>query len=134
MTTAPGLFRDGHDLLLFGTRGTPILPPVDTQPSVFVGGVHEPSGKPDAAYAMLDRMFPAARKIELFAREWWAGWDSWSTPGADDGAGMARSAVEEAEEARRLRRLAADEAAAAERVQAAREAMQQAGLLPGGRR
>ena len=57
-----------------------------------------------------------------------------STLGADDDAGMARNAVEEAEEARRLRRLAADEAAAAERVQAAREAMQQAGLLPGGRR
>ena len=127
------LLRDGHELLLFGTRGTPILPPPGTQPpSVFVGRAREPGAKPDTAYDMLERMFPAARKIELFARQRRAGWDS--TLGADNDAGMARSAVEEAEEARRLRRLAADEAAAAERVQAAREAMQQAGLLPGGRR
>jgi len=37
----------------------------------------EHSRKPEEAYDMIERLFPAARKCELFARSERPGWDSW---------------------------------------------------------
>lgn len=35
------------------------------------------SRKPDMAYAMIDNLYPAAKKIDVFSRESRLGWDQW---------------------------------------------------------
>jgi N6-adenosine-specific RNA methylase IME4 len=39
--------------------------------------VREHSRKPDSAYEMAERLVPAARRLDLFARETRAGWSAW---------------------------------------------------------
>jgi N6-adenosine-specific RNA methylase IME4 len=71
-------FRGRHEHLLLGTRGRPKAPePADRSPSVIVERRTTHSTKPDAAYRMIERMFPDRRKLELFARPpgrpgWWS--------------------------------------------------------------
>jgi N6-adenosine-specific RNA methylase IME4 len=71
-------FRGRHEHLLLGTRGSPRAPlPADRSPSVIIERRTTHSTKPDAAYRMIERMFPDRRKLELFARPpWRPGW--WS--------------------------------------------------------
>jgi len=45
--------------------------------SWFTGAVRQHSRKPDSVYRMVDRMFPEARKLDVFSRENRNGWDCW---------------------------------------------------------
>jgi N6-adenosine-specific RNA methylase IME4 len=71
-------FRGRHEHLLLGTRGNPRAPlPADRSPSLIIERRTTHSTKPDAAYRMIERMFPGHRKLELFGRPparpgWWA--------------------------------------------------------------
>jgi len=71
-------FRGRHEHLLLGTRGSPRAPePADRSPSVIIERRTTHSRKPDAAYSMIERMFPGLRMLELFARPpgrpgWWS--------------------------------------------------------------
>lgn len=71
-------FRYQHELLLFGTRGTPIVPPPEARPPSVLRaprGAH--SQKPDAVFPMIEAMYPDLPKIELFARSLRPGWGAW---------------------------------------------------------
>jgi len=76
--TGTGLwFRGQHELLLLGVRGSPRPPaPADRPPSVLEAPRGEHSEKPEAAYEIIERMTPGARRIELFARRRRPGWDA----------------------------------------------------------
>lgn len=45
--------------------------------ALIVSPVREHSRKPDEQYGKIERLYPDARKIELFARQAWPGWDVW---------------------------------------------------------
>jgi N6-adenosine-specific RNA methylase IME4 len=77
--------RMQHEVLLFGAWGTHLQPPPSTlSPSVIrERRSAEHSRKPEAAYAMIERMYPGAAKLELVARGGREGWDCW---GAEAGA------------------------------------------------
>jgi N6-adenosine-specific RNA methylase IME4 len=71
-------FRGRHEHLLLGTRGRPRASvPADRSSSLIIERRTTHSTKPDAAYRLIERMFPDRRKLELFARppgrpEWWS--------------------------------------------------------------
>jgi N6-adenosine-specific RNA methylase IME4 len=72
------IVRNRHELLLIGTRGRFHAPdPADRPASV----VEEPRGrhsqKPARVYELIERMYPGATKLELFARTARAGWASY---------------------------------------------------------
>jgi N6-adenosine-specific RNA methylase IME4/ParB-like chromosome segregation protein Spo0J len=70
--------RGQHEHLLIATKGEPPLPPYESVPaSVIRERRREHSRKPEAAYAMIERMYPALPKLELFARQARPGWDVW---------------------------------------------------------
>ena len=76
---APGmvwwLFTE-HELVLIGERGR--FRPVERVRSVFDAPVRAHSQKPDELYALVERMYPATRRVELFARKERPGWgDVW---------------------------------------------------------
>jgi N6-adenosine-specific RNA methylase IME4 len=71
-------FRNEHELLLIAVRGNPRSPaPQDRPPSVIVQPRTEHSSKPNLVYELLERMYPASRKIELFATHRRDSWTSW---------------------------------------------------------
>jgi N6-adenosine-specific RNA methylase IME4 len=45
--------------------------------TVFSEKSRQHSRKPDAAYRMVDAIFPAARKLDVFSRESREGWETW---------------------------------------------------------
>lgn len=62
--------RERHEILLIAKRGELPPPPVDARPdSVVEAPRGEHSAKPPVFYDIIDRMYPDARKIELFARQ-----------------------------------------------------------------
>jgi N6-adenosine-specific RNA methylase IME4 len=70
--------RGQHELLLIGSKGTPPLPPTESVPaSVMRERRREHSRKPEVAYRIIEAMYPALPKIELFARQSRPGWDAW---------------------------------------------------------
>jgi N6-adenosine-specific RNA methylase IME4 len=77
----PGLgywARGQHELLLIATRGDPPLPATENVPaSVIRERRREHSRKPEASYALIERMFPDLPKLELFARQIRPGWKRW---------------------------------------------------------
>jgi len=77
----PGLgywARGQHELLLVAVKGSPPTPPVDClSPSVIRETRREHSRKPEASYAIIERMYPDLPKLELFARQARPGWDVW---------------------------------------------------------
>jgi N6-adenosine-specific RNA methylase IME4/ParB-like chromosome segregation protein Spo0J len=77
----PGLgywVRAQHEILLLATRGNPPLPVTENVPvSVIRERRREHSRKPEASYALIERMFPNLPKLELFARQMRPGWDVW---------------------------------------------------------
>jgi N6-adenosine-specific RNA methylase IME4 len=83
--------RTQHEHLLIAWRGHLRCP----QPSTLVGSVVHAlatrhSAKPEIFYEHLERMHPAARRLELFARGRRPGWDAWGNevqdhPAACDG-------------------------------------------------
>lgn len=71
-------FRNVHEILLIGTKGSPPAPAPGTQwESAFDAAVGEHSEKPMEVYAMLEHYFPNLPKIELNARQKRSGWDCW---------------------------------------------------------
>jgi N6-adenosine-specific RNA methylase IME4 len=70
--------RGQHEHLLIATKGNPPLPPREVVPaSVIRERRQEHSRKPEASYAIIERMYPTLPKIELFARHPRAGWAAW---------------------------------------------------------
>lgn len=70
--------RVNHELLLIATRGKPKCPEVPGRPaSVLRAPRRRHSQKPEAVHAIIETMLPAARRLELFARERRSGWDAW---------------------------------------------------------
>ena len=59
------------------TRGNVLRPAVNTVSSLILSPRREHSRKPDEVYERIERMYPNARKLELFARNKREGWDSW---------------------------------------------------------
>ena len=75
-------FRNQHELLLIGTKGT--FPPPESQvrvSSVYSEkrGLH--SKKPDYYYKLIESMFPNGKYLELFARKKYS--DKWQVYGND---------------------------------------------------
>jgi N6-adenosine-specific RNA methylase IME4 len=71
-------FRNQHELLLVGVRGTVPAPAPGTQfSSVIQAPVGKHSKKPDVVYEMIETMFPNTSKLELFARAARTGWEMW---------------------------------------------------------
>ena len=71
-------FRGQHELLLVGTKGK-YSPPAPSQriPSVISRKRGRHSKKPEDVHLWIERAFPKARKLELFARERRNGWAIW---------------------------------------------------------
>lgn len=70
--------RNRHELVLIGRRGKFPLPPACPHAdSVLSGGQREHSRKPEALQDQIDAAWPAARKLEMFARRPRLGWDVW---------------------------------------------------------
>jgi N6-adenosine-specific RNA methylase IME4 len=72
-------FRNRHELLLVGTRGSVPAPSPGRQwPSVIVAPAERHSQKPEEAAVMIECMFPRLPKIELNRRGAPRdGWDAW---------------------------------------------------------
>jgi N6-adenosine-specific RNA methylase IME4 len=71
-------FRQDHEILLIGTRGRPGVPePRDRQSSVIQADKSRHSEKPQVFYEIIERMYPASTRVELFARDVRAGWTAW---------------------------------------------------------
>lgn len=78
-------FRNGHELLLVGSRGSVPAPAPGTQwPSLFDSRPRKHSEKPDEVYDLIEAYFPNLPKIELNARQARAGWDSWGNEAPAD--------------------------------------------------
>jgi N6-adenosine-specific RNA methylase IME4 len=71
-------FRNRHELLLVGTRGTvPAPAPGEQYDSVIELDVGSHSAKPEGFAEMIEDMFPHAVAVEMFARAPRLGWDVW---------------------------------------------------------
>lgn len=75
----PGIWlRNRHELLLVGRKGEyPPPEPEDRCDSVVEAPRGRHSQKPAAVYERLERMYPRASKLELFARDARPGWSAW---------------------------------------------------------
>ena len=70
--------RNRHELLLVGQRGAFSPPERDLRPgSVIEAPRRRHSQKPANVYELLERAYPAASKLELFARSARPGWTAW---------------------------------------------------------
>lgn len=68
--------RNRHEVLMIGTRGSPVAPAMGLQPeSLILAPVGEHSAKPSIFHEIIEAMFPRARKLEMFARSQRPGWD-----------------------------------------------------------
>lgn len=73
-------FRINHEIIIVATRGKPGVPkPADRVSSVFLPTVKMAphSQKPIEFYQVLEKMYPAKSKVELFQRVPRRGWDGW---------------------------------------------------------
>jgi N6-adenosine-specific RNA methylase IME4 len=86
------ILRSAAEFFLIGTRGRPKIES-HSERNLIVAPVREHSRKPDQAYAMLERLFPSAKRCELFARSTRPGWDPWGQEVGrfDDAGGSARA-------------------------------------------
>ena len=70
-------FRMRHEVLLFATKGRPLVPePANRPDSVIVFPRRGHSEKP-YIYPMIEKMYPDFAYLELFARIFRRGWDLW---------------------------------------------------------
>jgi N6-adenosine-specific RNA methylase IME4 len=67
------ILRSASEPYLIGTRGKP-KPAVRNVRNLIVAPIREHSRKPDQMHADLERMFPHARRLELFGRASRPGW------------------------------------------------------------
>ena len=70
------LLRSAAEFFLIGVRGSVKVEDRGVR-NLIVAPVREHSRKPDEMHAILESMFPLARKCELFCRERREGWDCW---------------------------------------------------------
>lgn len=95
----PGyIFTDESELLLYATRGDVPAPAPGAQwPSLIIAPVGGHSQKPHRFRELIESYFPNLPKIELNAREQFAGWDSWGAeaPAAGTVAAMGRPVAAE---------------------------------------
>lgn len=71
-------FRQQHELLLVGTKGSVPAPEPDKRvSSVIVSDREEHSKKPEIIHKIIEDMYGELPKIELFSRNHRDGWDSW---------------------------------------------------------
>lgn len=82
VTGIPAAFtvRYGHEYLLYMYKGnlTPVAPSERGKiHTVFREKVQRHSQKPQIAYEIIERLYPDAKKIELYARNHREGWDCW---------------------------------------------------------
>ena len=71
-------FRGQHELLLVGVRGKFKCPePSRRIGSVFRSSRERHSKKPVSVHQWIEKAFPSAIKLEMFARETREGWDCW---------------------------------------------------------
>lgn len=82
VTGIPAAFtiRYGHEYLLYMYKGK--LTPVAKEErgkihSVFIEQVKKHSQKPKIAYEIIERLYPTAQKVEMYARNERIGWDCW---------------------------------------------------------
>jgi N6-adenosine-specific RNA methylase IME4 len=80
-------FRNMHELLLVGIKGSKVPAPAPGQnwPSVVEAPVAEHSAKPVAFIEMIERLYPNLPKIELNARRRRDGWDAWGLEAPTEG-------------------------------------------------
>jgi N6-adenosine-specific RNA methylase IME4 len=70
--------RGRHEFLLIARRGDmPTPAEADRPDSVIEAPRERHSEKPSAAYDLIERMYPGAPKVELFARRHRPGWVAW---------------------------------------------------------
>jgi N6-adenosine-specific RNA methylase IME4 len=79
--------RNRHELVLIGARGQFPTPASAVKPgSVIEGQQREHSRKPDRLFEIVERAWPDAQRIELFARgaarPGWTAWGAEADPGA----------------------------------------------------
>eukprot|EP00924_Labyrinthula_sp_SR-Ha-C_P002311 snap_masked-scaffold_16-processed-gene-0.19-mRNA-1 protein AED:0.53 eAED:0.53 QI:0/-1/0/1/-1/1/1/0/307 len=65
-----GILMHSKELLVIGVKGQNVGLRTQMGNDVFEGAVREPFRKPDGIYNLLEKIYPDARKIELFARHW----------------------------------------------------------------
>lgn len=71
-------WRGQHELLLVGTHGKVSPPPPNLrESSIYFEKRTKHSKKPSHFREFIDKCFPEATKLELFARESSEGWDTW---------------------------------------------------------
>ncbi|MDQ5907481.1 MAG: hypothetical protein QG590_1966 [Pseudomonadota bacterium] len=76
-------FRQQHELLLVATRGSiPAPAPADRPGSVITASRGAHSEKPAEFAELIERMYPALPKIELFCRSPRSGWAVWGNQAA----------------------------------------------------
>ena len=82
VTGIPAAFtvRYGHEYLLYMYKGK-LLPVAKEERgkihTVFRERVTKHSKKPEIAYEIIERLYPDTQKLEMYARNTRAGWDSW---------------------------------------------------------
>jgi excisionase family DNA binding protein len=81
--------RNRHELLLYGQKGKlPAPDPEDLPDSVIEAPRGRHSEKPAVVYELIERMYPRASKVELFARgKARPGWVVWGNEGGRPGGG-----------------------------------------------
>lgn len=82
VTGIPAAFtvRYGHEYLLYMYRGKLIPVAKDERGkihTVFREQVKRHSQKPDVSFEIMERLYPDANKLELYARQERPGWDCW---------------------------------------------------------
>ena len=70
-------YRGATEHVLFGVRGKMGIPTALRQPNVIMAPRTKHSAKPDKFYQMLDTLYSAESKIDIFARHLRPGWDGW---------------------------------------------------------
>lgn len=76
-------FREQHELLLMGSRGDMPAPPTRARPRSVIRARRGRHGeRPEAVYALIERMYPGQRRVQLFPRQGRRGWFNWGTPAA----------------------------------------------------
>jgi N6-adenosine-specific RNA methylase IME4 len=70
------VLRDAAELFIIATRGSPRRAS-RSERNLIVAPVREHSRKPTELHGMLRRMYPTARRVELFGRERHRGWTAW---------------------------------------------------------
>jgi N6-adenosine-specific RNA methylase IME4 len=73
------IVRENAELLLVASRGAPAWPAPGKQfrSLLIEAGRGEPSEKPEAFAAMIEKLWPNTAKLEMFARKPRDGWDVW---------------------------------------------------------